>query len=371
MRILYVLTTLAVGGAERQVVALATRMAGRGHAVVLMTLKPGAPDDCATELDVVHLGMGQGGIGLGAGLQRALKFARAFHPDIVHSHNFHGNIFARLLRLCYRPARLVSTIHNVYEGGPLRMFAYRITNGLADRTTAVSSAVAARFVRLKAVSQEKCVVITNGIDADEFLPDAERRAAMRAQMGVADEFVWLSVGRGAAAKDRENLFQAFGNVCGVCDNAQLWIAGEAPGGPTKSSAFLVGMPQSAREKIRPLGLRKDIPALLDASDGFVLASAWEGMPLAVGEAMAMLKPVVATDVGGVRELVGPAGVLVPAKDASALCGAMLKLMQCSGEQRSTMGQAARARILESFDIANKADEWEALYLSVFRQSSSR
>ena len=80
-----------------------------------------------------------------------------------------------------------------------------------------------------------------------------------------------------------------------------------------------------------------MPALLDAADGFVLASAWEGMPLAVGEAMAMEKPVVATDVGGVRELVGDAGVIVPAKDPEALAKAMLALM------RTTHGSSRRAR----------------------------
>ena len=65
-----------------------------------------------------------------------------------------------------------------------------------------------------------------------------------------------------------------------------------------------------------------MPALLDGADAFVSGSAWEGMPLAVGEAMAMEKPVVATDVGGVRELVGDAGVIVPAKDSEALASAM-------------------------------------------------
>ena len=67
--------------------------------------------------------------------------------------------------------------------------------------------------------------------------------------------------------------------------------------------------------MRWLGLRRDMPALLDAADGFVSGSAWEGMPLAVGEAMVMEKPIVATDVGGVRELVGDAGAIVEAKDS--------------------------------------------------------
>ncbi len=96
--------------------------------------------------------------------------------------------------------------------------------------------------------------------------------------------------------------------------------------------------------VRWLGLRRDMPALLDAADGFVLASAWEGMPLAVGEAMAMEKPVVATDVGGVRELVGEAGVIVPAKSPESLAEAMLEMMRRTGEERRKLGLAARERI---------------------------
>ena len=109
-----------------------------------------------------------------------------------------------------------------------------------------------------------------------------------------------------------------------------------------------------------------MPALLDAADAFVLGSAWEGMPLVVGEAMAMQKPVVATDVGGVRELIGDAGVLVPPKDSAALADAMLRIMQMPDGHRQAMGQAGRERIRQHFDMNTKAEEWEALYSRLFR-----
>jgi glycosyltransferase involved in cell wall biosynthesis len=365
MRIAYVLNTLAVGGTERQVLALAKRMVGRGHSVALLILKAPEPDDCETDLVVVHLDIQKSVPRVIAGFRRGMGFLRAFRPDIIHSHNFHGNMLARMTRLFFPHPKLISTIHNVYEGGWLRTLAYRVTDGLVDRTTAVSGAVAERYVRLKAVAKDKCVVITNGIDVSEFVPDPERREAMRAQIGAGSDFVWLTVGRVTAAKDLQNLLQAFGNVCRNRNDAQLWIVGEAPPRPPgKFEYFVVAMPGGARDKIRRLGLRRDVPALLDAADGFVLASAWEGMPLAVGEAMAMEKPVVATDVGGVRELVGDAGVLVPAKDADALASAMLRVMQCPPEERASMGRAGRERIVKNFDMDQKADEWEALYGSV-------
>jgi glycosyltransferase involved in cell wall biosynthesis len=362
MRIAYVLNTLAVGGTEKQVLAIAGRMAARGHAVALVVLKAEEPDGCATDLDVVHLEMGKDLLGVISGLRCGLRFLRAFRPDVIHSHNFHGNMMARIMRLFYPQAKLIATIHNVYEGGRLRMLAYRMTDRLVDRTTAVSSAVAERYVRLKAVAKSKCLVLTNGIDIDEFHPDAVRRTGMRANMGVADEFVWLTVGRLTAAKDLGTLLQAFGTVCRTRPHAHLWIAGEPPARERgQFDLFGVAQPAEVRDRVRLLGLRRDVPALLDAADGFVLSSAWEGMPLALGEAMAMEKPVVATDVGGVRELVGEAGVLVPAGDPAALGKAMLQCMERSPEDRVALGRAARGRIATYFAINSKADAWDDLY----------
>lgn len=365
MRIVYVLTTLAVGGTERQVLGIAKRMAARGHAVAIVVLRRRERDWLTSEMSVLPLDVSKGAAGAIAGLRRGLKFLRAFRPDVIHCHNFHGNLLARSMKLFYRDARLISTIHNVYEGGRWRMIAYRISDGLVDRTTAVSTAVAERFVRLKAVRREKCIVIPNGIEASAFVPNGERRMTMRSAIGVTNEFVWLTVGRNTAAKDRPNLLQAFRNVWRTEPRVRLLIAGDRTA-EGDSAYRSTGMPEGAMDRVQRLGMRNDIAALLDAADGFVLASAWEGMPLAMGEAMAMAKPVVGTDVGGVRELVGDAGALAPAKNADALAAAMLEIMQRTPEERAAMGRAARERILAKFDMDGKADEWEALYRSVIR-----
>jgi glycosyltransferase involved in cell wall biosynthesis len=345
------------------VAGLAQRMAARGHAVALVVLRPQEPDGFSANLDVLHLNMDGSAASLIGGLRRGASFMRGFRPDLIHSHNFHGNMLGRAFKLNYRQAPLVSTIHNVYEGGWPRMLAYRLSDRLADRVTAVSEAVAERYVELKAVTRSKCLVVTNGIETGEFAPDAERRTAMRKQMGVEVEFVWLAVGRNTVAKDHGNLMQAFGLVWRELPKSQLWIAGGIPAGG-KETYGAISMPHGALDHVRMLGVRRDIPALLDAADGFVLSSAWEGMPLAVGEAMAMEKPVVATDVGGVRELVEDAGVVVAAKDSNALAKAMVEMMRRPGEARAELGRAARARICSRFSMDRKAEEWEALYRSV-------
>jgi glycosyltransferase involved in cell wall biosynthesis len=180
--------------------------------------------------------------------------------------------------------------------------------------------------------------------------------------------VWLSAGRVTPAKDFPNLLRAFQQVRKEAPDAELWIAG-APAdakavifadGASHHVFVMVGE-KGSQERVRWIGLRRDMPALLDAADGFVLGSAWEGMPLVLGEAMAVEKPVVATDVGGVRELLDDRGMLVPAKDPEALAGAMHATMRRSREERVRLGRAARERILSRFSMDAAAAWWEALY----------
>jgi glycosyltransferase involved in cell wall biosynthesis len=385
MRIVYILTSLGIGGAEKLVLALADHMSARGHTVAILVLRPRLREQLETPLEVVHLDMRKWPLSVIRAISRGRRFLRGFRPDIVHSHGFYGNMMARLFRLLGCAPAPVSTIHNVYEGGWTRMLAYCLTDGLSRLTTAVSAAAAERFVRLKAVPARKCVALANGIDTEEFLPAPARGAKTREQMRASNEFVWLAAGRIVPAKDYSNLLRAFALVRAaegavmpipgpkigtwgthlICDT-HLWIAGELTDAAEALDLRKVVAELGLQDRIQFLGLRRDIPALLDAAEGFVLASAWEGMPLAVAEAMAMEKAVVATNVGGTGELVGDAGLLVQARDAEALAAAMLRVMRMSAEERRALGHKARSRIAAQFSIGAKAGEWEALYARLIR-----
>jgi glycosyltransferase involved in cell wall biosynthesis len=367
MRIVYVLTSLGMGGAERQALALAERMARRGHTVAVLVLSARHADEWPTELDIIRLEMSKRPLPALAGLLRARGFLVEFRADLLHSHSFHANLVARLLKVLVPGITVVSTVHNVYEGGRLRMLAYRATGGLSCLTTAVSQAVADRFVRLKAVSERKSMAVSNGINTVEFAPCAERRARIRRSMCAEGEFVWLAAGRIAPAKDYPNLLRAFAQVRASHSEARLWIAGGEVSAATAAAVHDVAVELLLEDKVRWLGTRRDLPDLLDAADAFVLSSAWEGMPLAVGEAMAMEKPVVATDAGGVRELMGEAGWVVPPGNANALAAAMVECMRSAPEERMALGSAARERVQSKFNIDMKADEWEMIYHNVTKK----
>ena len=353
MRIAYILTCLGVGGAEKQTIAVAERMAARGHTVTLVVLTHFEGDELSVRLPVLRLNMRKSAVGMWRASGFGGEFLAALAPDVVHSHTYPANIFARLLRFRGLKVPVVNTIHNVYEGGWARMLLYRLTGGLADRVTAVSGAAAERFVRLGAVAAAKMTVVTNGIDTVEFAPERAVRRRVRKEMVAGEGFVWLAVGRLALAKDYPNLLRAFEQAREASPEAELWIAGA--GDP--AGGGIAGWP----EGVRWLGVRADVRELLDAADGFVLASAWEGMPLALGEAMAMEKPVVATDVGGVRELMGDCGWVVAPGDGAALAGSMLAVMAGPEQELRGQGRRARTRMQEEFSLTARVDQWERFY----------
>jgi glycosyltransferase involved in cell wall biosynthesis len=363
VRILYVLTSLGIGGAEKQVIDLAERMSAQGHRVSFLVLKHSA-EEWPVKGPVLRLNLARTPASLIRGLRFAHSFLALARPAIVHSHTFPANLFARLLLAKspkgFNPLRLINTIHNVYEGGWHRMILYRLTDRWVDQVTAVSSAAADRFLRLHAVRSAKMTVLTNGVDTDRFTPDRARRRRVRNQMLVSKEFVWLAVGRLAPAKDYPNMLHAFHSLLQVMPETQLWIAGEG------NAADLNLDSETAKDSpaIRWLGLRRNVDELLDAADGFVLSSAWEGMPIALAEAMAMAKTVVATDVGGVRELVGDAGFLVTAQNSDDLKDAMLRAMSTPADHRRFLEAAARSRIRQYFSLQSKVAEWEKLYQKV-------
>jgi glycosyltransferase involved in cell wall biosynthesis len=362
MRIAYMLTSLGIGGAERQAVALAERMMARGHDVVLIVLRPRLRHEWPTRLPVIRLDMTKSPGRLAAGLIRGRRFLSSFQPHILHSHTFPANMAARLFRAVGAASAVVSTIHNVYEGGRRRTLAYRLTDRFCTCSTAVSQAVADRYIEIGAVPPEKGSVITNGIDLDEFSPSRQGSHTRECATHAEDGFIWLAAGRDVPAKDFDNLLTAFRRVRARRPETQLRVAGE-PGKRRRIRILGSALGSELYELpgIHWLGHCEDMAATIAAVDGFVLSSAWEGLPLVVGEAMAMERPVVATDVGGVRELVGDAGAVVPKKDPQALADAMLRVMRLTEEERRAMGRSGRLRIRQHFDMNAKAAAWDALY----------
>jgi len=207
------------------------------------------------------------------------------------------------------------------------------------------------------VRLDKLTVLPNGVDTDEWRPDASVREAVRRKLGLKNEFLWLAVGRLEPVKDYATLLAA---MAGVPKSVQLVIAGA---GPLQDELQRQAERLDLKCRVRFLGFEPDVRPWLQATDGFVLSSRWEGLPMGLLEAAACGVPAVATDVPGTREVIvnGQTGWLTPAGDAAALGDRMATMMRISQQERSARGERARRQVLERFSLGAVLDKWETLY----------
>jgi len=367
LRILFVLTGLAYGGAETQLVRLATRLKSRGWEVSVVSLMP--PKAYVEDLEAAGIPVFSLGIRRKLpDLVPVLRFARIirkWRPDIVHSHMVHANLLARIVRFLAPIPVLICSARSIDEGGRFREILYRLTDSLCDLTTQVSHAGLERYVRVGAVPRHKIRYIPNGVDTERFKPNLEDRLKFRKELGV-DGFVWLAVGRFDPPKDYPSMLQAFARVVHKHSNTILLIAGD---GPLRKTMENLARELGIEKRTKFLGIRRDIPQLMNAADAYVMSSSWEGMPNVLLEASATGLPIVATDVGGNREIVldGVTGFLVPPRNPEALARAMLRIMDLSDEERKEMGKRARKHIEVKFNLDRVVDLWEILYYELLEK----
>lgn len=366
MRILFLSTSMGMGGADKQLLSGAQELRTMGHEVRIVSLTPLGTmglEARSSGIPTESLEMRRG-FPDPRGLARLVRIVRAWRPDVLHSHMVHANLMARALRFLVPIPVMVSTIHNIYEGGGLLMAAYRLTNGLVDHMTIVSEAAADRFVRERIVPRNLLTVIANGVDVDVFrnVPVGTRES-LRRSIGLAREFVWLAVGRFEVAKDYPNMLRAFATVRERQPQAVLLLVGR---GSLQPETEAVAGQLALGEHVRFLGVRTDVPEIMSVADGYVMSSAWEGMPMVLLEAAAAGLPIVATAVGGNGEVVldGESGFLVPPGDSEALATAMQRLMALPEAQRGTMGERGCERIRTHYGLSKVAQRWEELYREV-------
>lgn len=362
MKIALLSTSLMRGGAEIQVFLLARTLKRRGHQVQVISMV--APE--AFEPELTELGIPLHSLNMRPGapdpraLWRLAAIVRAWRPEILHSHMIHANLLGRLVRLLVRVPVQISTAHNIDEGGRWRERAYRLTDPLATLTTNVSQAAVDRYVQVGAVPAAKIRYVPNGLELTPFTQAPVSRQSLRQALGLAGQFVWLAVGRLAVQKDYPTMLRALAATLAGSPETRLLIASE---GPLRADLEALSAQLSLTEHVTFLGARNDVPALMQAADAYLMSSAWEGLPMVLLEAAASSLPIVATDVGGNREVVcdGESGWLAPPGDPVALAAAMQRLMAIPETARREMGAAGRRHVQQHFDLEHVVDTWEALY----------
>jgi glycosyltransferase involved in cell wall biosynthesis len=299
------------------------------------------------------------------------KLARDRRVDLLQTHIVPALDFLALsLKVTRDVGGVVWTMHGVdfLPQRPGRSLAarrllfrilYRLLSGQVSAIVAVSRAVRDAVAMAVGRIAHKITVIENGVAMDQFWPGLQRDAA-RSRLGFSpgDELV-LAVGRLAPEKGQQHLIEALPLVLRNHPRACLLLAGT---GESLSQLQVLAARLNVVCQVHFLGSRTDIPELLTAADIFVLPSLKEGLPLALLEAMATEKPIVATATAGSSEVLvhGKTGLLVPPGESEPLARAIMKLLNDPARGRA-LGEAAGRHVAEHYGATKQAAQYLALY----------
>lgn len=362
MNILYVITGLGGGGAEKVVTDLADQMVQLGHTVKIAYLKGDVivrPQ--RSEIELIYLGL-ENLINIRSSFYAYKKLISDFRPDVIHAHMVHANIFARIARKFLPIPRLICSAHSNNEGGRLRMLAYKFTHSFADITTNVSKNASTNFELLGAVPFGQITTVYNGINLTKFKKKLINNQ-LRHELGICDDIpLFLAVGRFHEAKDYPNLLDAFERFKKTeifkKKQPKLLIAGDGDG-RIQIEQMIINF--KLESDVILLGRRNDVSVLLNMADFFVLSSKYEGLPTVVMEAMACETYVIATDCGGSGEIMGDTGRLVPKQNANVLADAMENTLKLNIDEVNRNNLEARMRVEDLFSLDKAVQNWLKIY----------
>ena len=382
IRIFHVVTSLGRGGAERQLVSLVsnTNQAEYEHTVCYLC----PPDDFAEEIrqagnTVIGLNIRRKPLWL-ASIARLSSLIKQERPDIVHTWLHDGHISTRLSQLRIGRVPLVASVQNPdYEPQTIQAahWPQRRSDFLRwlDKTTARSSRpvfiACSHFVKQSTVKhlgvpESSVEVIYNSVDPDTLSCEPGEPERLRSSLGIPEDgFVYLNVGRLDPQKGQANLLRAFQRVSQALPQAYLVFAGE---GMLADELRALTAELGLTERVLFLGRRKDVGACLEMADVFVFPSLFEGLPLALVEAMVKGLPCVVSGIDTLLEVIsdGENGLLVEPGTTDELAAAMLKLY-ADPAQRKQLGEAARLSAFERFHRRKTIPQWEALYNQIMQK----
>ncbi len=368
-RILHLFAVSALGGSELGAIAYAERQPEFDHRFLFIE-PPGAALDRVRDAGFPGASLDTA-LGGASGAFRAFRRLRATlvreAPALVHAYGLRPSLLMRFAKP--RPP-LVQAVHSIDAHRPWwQAVLDRETGSRVDRYLVNSEAGAAFLAAERGANRSRIRVVPNGIEVEAVARAETGRDRTRAALGLAPGApVILTVANLRPPKGLEVLTRTAERLH-TSPLPWVWlIAGE---GPLATSLAAELAERGLATHVRLLGFRRDVPALLAACDVFCLTSNREGVPVSILEAMAAGKPVVATDVGGVRELVagtggpeaqvpGETGLLAPAGDDRALARALAALI-ADPTRRAAMGAAGRARARASFTLERAAGAIAGVY----------
>ncbi|MHB8626586.1 MAG: glycosyltransferase family 4 protein [Aggregatilineales bacterium] len=371
MRVLFMMSSIAMGGGERILVSVLPffKTEGITPALCTMNTRRDSPlTEAFNKTNIQRFDLGAKRMVDWRAWQRFRKLLQIEKFDVIHTQDQDTHIYGALAHWRLKTP-VVMTRHVMFEPADSLKTNLRARLVLiaahygADRIVAVSEAVRQRFAKQARIPLSRIETIYNGIDIERF-DTRSRRAAKRAELGYeATCPIVTMVAVLRAGKGHEVLFEAIPRLKAAVPNVQVKLVGD---GELADNLRRQAAPLG--DTVEFLGQRMDVPELLGASDVLVLPSWSEALPTVLMEAGAASLPVVATNVGGTAEIVvdGEGGYIVPPGDPEMLARRLIDLLQ-NPSQAAQMGQKARERVAQLFSLQQQARKTIALYERILRQ----
>jgi glycosyltransferase involved in cell wall biosynthesis len=351
IKIIHIITSLNFGGAEIMMLDLARGFSSEFFEIKVATVvRGGSLEEDFKETGIeVRVFEKKGKVGLGV-IWKLWRFLRHEKPDIVHTHLFGGDTWGRIAAILARVSVIISTEHNTnLDEGWVKRKVKKFLSLFTKKIVAVSEAVKKYSVSRDKIKEKKIIVIPNGINLDKFSGVPEKEFGDPPVIGV--------VGRLEEQKGHKYLFEALNLIKTI--PWILWVVGD---GSKKNELERLAKDLNLRERIIFLGARRNIPEILSGIDISSFPSLWEGLGLAVLEAAAAGKPIVASRVGGIPEIIsdGETGILVEPKNVKSLADGLERVLLGKIDARE-MGARAKKMVQEKFGVEKMVEAYDKLY----------
>lgn len=377
LSILLLGTQMATGGAQKVLLDQARWFHERGHKVSVIFLydKEGLHEkwQALSPVSIINLqafyGYDKGVknlLPLAKGLFSLWKFLRREKIDVIETFTHDSNMTALPIAWLARVPVRIATHHGVIEGFPRWreiIHSWMVNHNIAHKLVTVSQKTHQIALR-EGVREERTEVIMNGIAP--LPPESRNRLEVRKEAGVeANAPVLLSVGRLVYQKAHEVLIACMPLVLKEFPNTKIWICGE---GVLRAELEAQIQKLDLADSVKLLGKSDRISDYLASADVFVLPSRWEGLPIALLEAMSAGLPCVATKVEGVDEALveGEHGLFVPVENPETLAQAILQLLR-NPQARSRMGAAAKLRISKFYTVDRMCGQYLELMVGCLKK----
>ena len=369
-KILHIITSAEVGGAELMLCRLLERNDPRHHrqAVLSLTTPIALKERFESQAPLHTLHM-RPPLPRWQDLSTLRRIIRDERPDLIQGWMYHGNLAASVgARLAgFRGPVLWNVRHSLHDmrlEKPVSRLVIRLNARFSRGARAIVFNSRTSIEQHQAIgfAADRCVFVPNGVDCGLNRPQPELRDEVRAELGIEATAPLIGmVARYHPMKDPFTLLAALDLVRERLPKVRLAIIGRGFDRDNRRVADAIAA-RGLERHVRLLGYRSDVPRLLAALDVAAMPSAWgEGFPNALGEAAATGLPMVATDIGDAARVAGPGGRIVPPKDPPALAAALAEVLSLDPAARRTLGAAARRHVTEHFELDVISRRFAALH----------